>query len=98
MKGNADCHVTNDAFRESYERIFKKHELSLDHTRCADDGCTTKDECLRFLCRADDVGGRWIVPSLFPYDISICDTCPMIIKIGEKYEKAIKRSYKMQRF
>jgi len=83
-KGDTSTHTSNNAFRESYDRVFgkKKINLRLDATRCmAVDECEQRDDCARYLARFDDVGDRWVSPSLFPYDISLGDLCPMFLEV-----------------
>jgi hypothetical protein len=53
-----------------------RRNLPNDVCRCLDEGCSVKNQCLRYLQR--DTGGERTpyCPSLFPYDLPIGDPCP----------------------
>ena len=49
------------------------HTLMLDICRCHDSGCSERELCLRWLCRA---AGTQHLQSLYPYDQPLCEPCP----------------------
>jgi hypothetical protein len=54
--------------------------MTNDICRCHDDGCSEREQCLRWLLRDDYSGEAPHMPSLFPYDLPIGDPCPRQIK------------------
>ena len=68
------------ALAEIYEPASNESKqlriLPNDVCRCHDDGCSEREQCLRYLQR-NNVGERTpYCPSLFPYDIPIGNPCP----------------------
>ena len=67
--------------------------IPADFTRCLDDGCPERHECLRWLERETAGGPSWAThcPSLFPYDVPLGKPCPMRIPPENKSSPALGR-------
>ncbi len=63
----------------------KRPHLPLDRERCnAIDDCPQRFECLRFLCRNDDIGDKWISPTFTSYDKPLGADCDMFLNAEVK--------------
>ena len=62
--------------------------MKADIARCHDDGCSEREQCLRWLDRNNPHPRTVHMASLFPYDIPLDSPCPCRIPPKEESDNA----------